>query len=186
MAKNEKIMSNSTFLPSLRKKRDAFVQEVREAHHEKLLLYALGLSQNMNLKHLSVDDLMQEMYVSLLMKWPASEKGYRKKGVGYLFKILKFDSYDALRKEKSAKRQEEVFLIKYSAPVDLKGLGIQGHMEEFYEILRKNFQPDTCTIMQYYVLGYSYREIATLQAMPINTVGTKIARAKKKLKLVFE
>lgn len=179
-------MSNSTFLPLSRKKRDAFVQEVREAHHEKLLLYALGLSQNMNLKHRSVEDLMQEMYVSLLVKWPDSETGYRKKGVGYLFKIIKFDSVDALRKEKSAKRLEELFLIKFSSPVDLKGLGLQGHLEEFGEVLRKHFPEDTCTIMELYVSGYSYKEISESRDIPINTVGTKIARAKKKLKLVLE
>lgn len=177
-------MCNSTNLPL--SDRDSFVEEVREAHHGKLLLYGLGLCQQLKLKVLAVDDLVQDLYVALLVKWPKSEQGYRQKGIGYLFTILKYDARDALRKEKSAKRQEELFTMKFSGSVDLRGMALKGHLQEFYEVLQKYLKPQIYTIMRYYIDGYSYRDISEMQAIPINTVGTKIARAKKKIKTALQ
>ena len=172
-------MCNSTNLPL--SERDAFVQEVRERHHKQLLVYALGIRQQYNLTYFSVNDLLQDLYVALLVKWPASEKGYRKKGLGYLCNILKFDGCDALRKQKSSKRQEELFLLKYAAPVDIKGIGLEGRTQELYEFLQNHLDEGVFLIMCYYIEGYPYKEIAELLDMSINTVGTKIRRAKKKI-----
>lgn len=172
-------MCNSTNLPL--SERDAFVQEVREKHHKKLLLYALGIRQQYNLTYFSVTDLLQELYVTLLVKWPASEKGYRKKGLGYLCNILKFDGCDAHRKQKSSKRQEELFLLKYAGPVDIRGIGLEGRTQELYEFLQKHLAEDSFLIMRCYIEGYAYKEIAENLDMSVNTVGTKIRRAKKKI-----
>lgn len=168
------------------KARDSFVQELRENHHEKLLLYALGLLRGMNLKTVGVDDLLQEFYITVLVKWPMSETAYREKGVGYLLKILKFDSYDILRKQKSTVRLEELFLTKFIGDATSTSSSFETQLSDLQSLMNSMLSPENVKIMNLYVKGFSYREIKTILNMPINTIATKIARSKKKLKHVLE
>ena len=159
-------------------RRDGFVKEVTKVHHEKLLLYALGLCRQFRLHHLAAADIVQDMYVELIVKWPISELRYRERGLGFLCQIIKFDTNDAWRKQKSTKRQEEVFAHRFPDKVDLHYLCIAAHTEEFYKLLEKVLKEEDYPIMKDYIQGFTYKEMAKLHGHPINTIATKIRRAK--------
>lgn len=157
-------------------KRDDFIASIMSNHHEILLFHASGLVRYHNLFMLGAEDLVQELYLSLMRHWPQSELGFHEKGIYYLFTVLKFDTLDALRKQKSVKRRDEIFSADQPSYTVLDST-----TDEIHQVLEKNLDAESLSIMKAYMAGYSYKEIANTHDLPINTVGTRIRRAKKKI-----
>lgn len=60
------------------------------------------------------------------------------------------------------------------------------HIEEILAVLGQLLSSENFEIMKLYLEGYTYIEIADQLNMPVNTVGTRIHRSKKKLANYFK
>ncbi|MEZ5038513.1 MAG: RNA polymerase sigma factor [Saprospiraceae bacterium] len=172
----------SDVTPDNNSQRDKFVVEVKEKHHKALLLYAMGTCHRFRLDPVEVDDLVQDLYIELMIKWPASQVGYEEKGLGFLCKIVSFDAKDLLRRKKSERRREELYSLSFPEKVNIHYFRLKALTADFYQQMKQILKVIEYEIMMQYMEGYAYQEIAEILDIPRNTVGTKIRRAKKRLK----
>jgi RNA polymerase sigma factor (sigma-70 family) len=151
-------------------------------YHETLNFQALGLCKRFQLKHCWANDLLQELYIVILNRPEHVRSGLSDKGISYLTQTLKNIAIDQLRKAKSFKRAEEMFMLYAPRKGNILYMDPQSQQEPFIQQLKLVLPPDDFIIIHFFLQGYAYKEIGEIINMNANAVGVRIHRIKNKLK----
>ena len=111
--------------------------------------------------------------------------GYRERGVGYFFTVLRNLLIEQGRKAKSMERLCKTLEADLPKAGNLYHFCVRAHSDEFKEDLRKYLNEKDYQIMALYIDGYSYDEIGELLGMTGNNVGVRISRIKRRLAGIF-
>jgi RNA polymerase sigma-70 factor (ECF subfamily) len=163
-----------------------FVQLICDRHNDALILYAVGQCKGFHKDHSFAYDLVQDVYLKALTHFEVVYTGYQKSGVKYLCGMIKYRIRDDKRKITSISRVEETFNYGMPKISTIDSLCYNIEHERFFKFLEKHLKERDAEIMILYIKGYKHKEIAALFDIKLNTISTKISRAKKVLAKYFD
>jgi len=159
----------------------SFVEWVRKKYHKELLLIAKALCSRFRFDTAYADDLMQDLYYTVMVKESEVREGVEENDMGYLVKMLKNELINQERKRSATHRRESIFSERKPRIAHIFSLCSDDHLASFYQELEKILPEKDLEIIKLYIEGYSYKEIAQCMEMPIGTVSAKIHRVKSKI-----
>lgn len=162
-------------------RRDDLVCVIHAEYHEALLFHAKGVCKRFGFDPSFANDLLQEVYMKVLLRPELIQEGLDKSGPSYLFTMIKRNCINLQRKGKSLDRLKEVFDHEAPRIADINHLCIQIHAENFLEDLQACLSEQDFEIMRRYINGYTYQEIGQEIGMNSSTVGVRIHRSRKML-----
>lgn len=165
--------------------RDAVVQYLYDKYDTILYNYTAGLCKRYQVHVSQAEDLMQEFYLSVLKNHQAIWKGYLKRGRKFLYRVIKNDLFDLHRKKKSRSRLEEIYTIGAPLDFNLYYLAPELFQANFTDELKRLLPQIDYNVFKLYLQGYSYREIEDILQINQNTIGVKIHRSKKILRVFY-
>lgn len=167
-------------IPESVKSAEALVNFFHQHYNKELTLYAFGLIKRFNMRTDEADDLLQDLYMQIILKWEKFRDGFEEKGIFYLTKSLKYAIHNNNRGQEVMKRHEKLF--EESRPQSNSiYFGSDLYEKEFYDFLTACLNPKELETMDLYLQGFSYEEIAKQLNIAEGTVGSRIHKAKKKI-----
>lgn len=167
-------------LPSWVNSAETLVKFFHQHYHKELALYAFGLIKRFNMRSDDADDLLQDLYLQVMLKWEQFREGFEEKGVFYLTKSLKNTLHNNNRSQEVMKRYDKIF--EESRPQSSSiYFGSDLYEKEFYDFLTACLSKKEFETIDLYLQGYSYEEIAHQLSIPEGTVGSRVHKAKKKI-----
>jgi RNA polymerase sigma-70 factor (ECF subfamily) len=157
------------------------VAELARAHARSLEAYAIGLCGNAP----DAQDLVQETFARVLTL--PRDRHPRHIGRAWLFTVLRHLFVDGHRMEALGPRRVEIDLGDV-AEVEREPPPARWHELTACEIraaLDLLDEPFAAAFCLHALDGRSYADIARALGVPVNTVGTRILRARRKLRLVL-
>ncbi|HEY2743481.1 MAG TPA: RNA polymerase sigma factor [Polyangia bacterium] len=157
------------------------VGELARQFAQPLEAYALGLCGNAH----DAQDLVQQTFERALRLRP--ERRPRQNRRAWLFTVLRHLFVDAHRRQASGPRRVEVDLggvpaVEREPPPPAWQELSKHDVREALALLDEPFAETFCL---HALEGRSYADIARELGVPVNTVGTRILRARKKLRRVL-
>lgn len=167
-------------------KQSAFITMVWDRHHERLLLYAVGLCRRYFHRSSLANDLLQETYLKICESYEVTYTGYHAHGVPYLCQIVKNCLFDAERKFKSFDRVESIFVDRMPKISTIDSLCYDIGHQRFYEYIEDCLSERDADVMKFFLDGFKHREIAVMMNIKQNTVSTIVRRSKQALAKYFK
>jgi RNA polymerase sigma-70 factor (ECF subfamily) len=153
----------------------AFAQAVRE--HEVLLL---GIARRLCGNEADAADLVHDTYERALRAWERySDRGNLR---SWMVAILNNLFIDRCRKNRRTPKTETIDDIELAAPEPATPPAWAHITDQQLETALATLGAEFRRVYELHARGRSYEEIATELAIPKNTVGTRLIRARKKLK----
>lgn len=146
------------------------VQEIVQTYSDTLIRIAVHQTKNMS----EAEDIVQEVYMTLMkQRKPFDHEDHLK---AWLIKVTFNkckDYFKSARVKKTVPITEEMsFIAKEEQMV----------LTEIFELNPK----ERVIVYLHYYEGYTTAEIANLLGMNVNTIGSKLRRARMKLKIILE
>ncbi|NRB54283.1 MAG: RNA polymerase sigma factor [Saprospiraceae bacterium] len=158
---------------------DDLIHSIFNEHHEALLLFAKRQCNQFNFDSSIANDLLQELYIKIILRPDLIRKGMAQKGVVYLFTSLKRMCIDITRKNKGWDRVNVLFDPEAPEIADVTHLATTIHTEQFLEQMQRWLSEQAYEVMRLYVEGYKYHEIAEKLGITTSNVNVIIHRARK-------
>jgi RNA polymerase sigma-70 factor (ECF subfamily) len=166
----------------IKKEKEAYGELVKR-YQEKLLRYANYLLQD---EHMA-EDVVQESFIKAFVNL----KGFNTKRVfsSWIYRIVHNEAINKIRKDKRKISLDTNSWIKetFHSGEDIEA---DFEKEETVKMVRSCIKKLSLNyrspLTLYYLEGKSYEEISEILKMPINTVGTRIRRGKKRLAEICE
>jgi RNA polymerase sigma factor (sigma-70 family) len=162
-----------------------FIKYIHDEYHETLLIYAISLCKKHGVDKSIADDILQEFYEVLIASAVRIQVKYREKGIAYLLTAVKNKLLDFHRKKESYGRMKNVLTENFLRLSKLYYYSTEMLSEDLKKVMVDLLKPQEYQIMELYMEGYAYKEIALKLNLKVNTVGTKIKRCKQKLRTYF-
>ena len=161
--------------------RDSDVAALARAYAQSLEAYALGLCGNAH----DAQDLVQQTFERLLTL--PRERLPQHNGRAWLFTVLRHLFVDGHRRESSGPRRVEIDLgsvpeVEREPPPPRWQELTEREVHQALELLEEPFAAAFCLRA---LEGRSYADIARALGVSVNTVGTRILRARQKLRVVL-
>lgn len=167
--------------------RNKCLDAVFRSHHSVLLLQAFTLANRYQLRHLTGEDVVQDVFRKFVVKFDTIYPEYQREGLPYLKRMLINHFIDLKRTEirRTLLRQLNVepTIVKSG---DIDHLSIDLKLEELRSELIQLLPERDYEIMNLALEGYSYEEIAKKKHMTETNVGARLSRMKKKLRIHFD
>lgn len=166
--------------------RHAFLKYVAKLYHPVLIGYARGLCSSSNQIYPMEDDLMQLFYERVYTKFALTHQKYEELGVKYFRGMLRLQYLQELRRHKRKYLTEELVLSGSTEPlVEELSEEDQVYVGQVMEVFRSQVCANHYCVYELYLQGYAYKEIADIIGLKMNTIGSIISRAKKKLSIIM-
>ncbi|KEK09080.1 hypothetical protein EP18_24335 [Lysinibacillus sphaericus] len=146
------------------------VQEIVQTYSDTLIRIAVHQTKNMS----EAEDIVQEVYMTLMKQRKLFDHEDHLKAwlIKVTFNKCK-DYFKSARMKKTVPITEEMsFIAKEEQMV----------LTEIFELNPK----ERVIVYLHYYEGYTTAEIANLLGMNVNTIGSKLRRARMKLKIILE
>ncbi|WP_249660517.1 RNA polymerase sigma factor [Lysinibacillus fusiformis] len=146
------------------------VQEIVQTYSDTLIRIAVHQTKNMS----EAEDIVQEVYMTLMKQRKTFDHEDHLKAwlIKVTFNKCK-DYFKSARMKKTVPITEEMsFIAKEEQMV----------LTEIFELNPK----ERVIVYLHYYEGYTTAEIANLLGMNVNTIGSKLRRARMKLKIILE
>ncbi|MCE4042870.1 sigma-70 family RNA polymerase sigma factor [Lysinibacillus fusiformis] len=146
------------------------VQEIVQTYSDTLIRIAVHQTKNMS----EAEDIVQEVYMTLMKQRKSFDHEDHLKAwlIKVTFNKCK-DYFKSARMKKTVPITEEMsFIAKEEQMV----------LTEIFELNPK----ERVIVYLHYYEGYTTAEIANLLGMNVNTIGSKLRRARMKLKIILE
>lgn len=161
---------------------DSRLAELVHIHyHEVLYLYAAKCCRNMRLRHCSAKDVLQDVYIKIHLKSGTFRKGYLSHQDAYLYKMVTNQVKDARRSEQLRDRMSQMIGEDLANGRTEQRLSMEEMRENIYKLLDLAVKPPFLECLRLFVDGYKYQEIADKLDLTINTVSSRLSRAREQL-----
>lgn len=165
--------------------RDAFFKEKVAHRHALWELYLYGKMKPVRDPQV-VADVLQEFYLRVLKNWLQIPQDSDAAIQANLFTILRNELFNHYRRNQAKPQTDELNLAN-ALPGEAFDPDARQMLEYVQALIRKHLSEEDQQIMQLRVVDdRSYQEIAEMMNMPIDTVSTRIHRARKMLKQKME
>lgn len=165
--------------------RDEFFKREVASRHPFWELYLIGKMKPLRDPQL-VSDILQEFYLRVLKNWQLIPKDNEASMKASLYTILFNELCNHYRRGK-AKPQSDDLKVATELPGEAFDPAAQQMVEHVRTLMQAHLSDEDQHIMHLRVeQEYTYQEIADLMDMPIDTVSTRIHRARKLLKQKLE
>ena len=158
------------------------VLTIQENYHEALMAMALGLCRRYRHDDSLADDLVQDLYFTILSKSEQVLQGLQTSGIRYLTTSLRNRLYDYRRKLESIRRVQGMFMHRAPESGSLYYLCSDLYIEQIRVQLHEALPEAEYATMVLYFEGYTYKEISEHLQLPVTTINMQIHRAKKVLR----
>jgi len=153
-----------------------FVELIWVRHYGTLELYVRGFCKGNQLRYLTIEDVLHDFFLTMLEKHALFLPGYRDTGLPYLLRALRNQLINFDRKKKDQNLPGDgPALEQFDALVDRSSPTFSMDLEFFYSLLDRYLKMDS-QLIKLWIGKFSYKEIADMLEMNINTVGVKIKR----------
>jgi len=160
---------------------DRLAEAIFRCHHEALYFYTVKMTKKYSAGRHQAMDILQDIYMKVHADPGKFREGYRNSKIGYLYKALRRRIIDLKRKSNTYKQLKSAKGEQTPSSADLLHLCPDEERREIYEILNDALREPFLTPMKLYVDGYSYPDIAEELGVSINTVSSRISRARDAL-----
>ena len=158
--------------------KEQFAQIIKR-YQNKLLRYAGYLAQDDAL----AADAVQEAFIKAYQNLNGFNT--KKKFSSWIYRIVHNQAINLLKKDAKKINMEPTFT--YDSGIDIEDDFIRQELQtEAHDCLAQLPLPYKEVLTLYYLEDKSYKEISDILRMPVNTVGTKISRAKGIMKTICQ
>lgn len=131
----------------------------------------------------AAEDLLNDLYIKLDSNWEKISEIPEKDLLKYIFSIIRNLLIDQLRRSNKIKYNTDLINDRSKHVSSLDHLFYVNF--DLLEKIKVELTDEENTILELFLDGYKYKEIADQLHVPKNTVGVKISRIRLKVKNIF-
>ena len=181
--KKVKNLSDEELIVLVRVEDQELYQEVVKRYQNKLLLYAVGLIGDED----KAADVVQEAFIKAFINL----RGFntKKKFSSWIYRIVHNEAINYLKKHKKEVSLEDNQWIERTVKSKENIEEDFSHREAkklLYQSLKELPVRYRSPLILYYLEERSYEEISDVLRIPVGTVGTRINRGKKMMKIIYQ